>query len=491
MGQTLSLMQSDDFLRQVVMDGRANALTFVGTASDDLDLASAIDEFELDEDASMIDAILARNQAARQEVKSQLEDYAVRLGDLAHEQRESAAKLGARLNSSQVFTVSAREFLRLSGLAKTNSSGCDDISQTEVPALVDHMRQICAGYGVSAHCQALQSQLHVLLREIKQEVRSQQAMIRSRVEVSQRGREEIRAAVEAAQTFLKRDVGDARERLVQALEADQALLGERVKRAVERAKLDLDQTFAKWRRMHWATIKAACRRGGTHVGSSGRTDFPEDLAKPILDGIAFAWSDFFGEKLSQTLEKWTNHLLFVSEGYRGRLAKSVRDAAGDSADLTKSLKGLLETTERILKELLAQTKNSMDAKILENQRTLYESVPIHIRENMHAAFDQAAQESGAGMKDRMVKILSEHASRVAGVMFDDSREAILAGVRGLGDWLVRDYDKMIDAVIRSAGLAAQNLVTGDSSITEEVLATELSKLEESTAVIERLEGLRR
>ena len=40
---TINLMQSDDFLRQVVMDGRTDSLTFVGTASDDVDLETGIE----------------------------------------------------------------------------------------------------------------------------------------------------------------------------------------------------------------------------------------------------------------------------------------------------------------------------------------------------------------------------------------------------------------------------------------------------------------
>ncbi len=38
-------MQSEEFLRQIVMDGRADALTFVGTAADDIEIESGIDEF--------------------------------------------------------------------------------------------------------------------------------------------------------------------------------------------------------------------------------------------------------------------------------------------------------------------------------------------------------------------------------------------------------------------------------------------------------------
>src|SRR5690606_29349543 len=150
---------------------------------------------------------------------------------------------------SKIYTVSAREFLRMSGLAKTTAAGLETPEQTELPGLVEHMRQICAGYGANAHCQSLERQLPILFAESKREGQAQQAILKSRAEVSQKGREEMRAAVHAAQSFLERDLQDAHERLVQALESDQSLLAERVKRAVERAHHDLAQTVGRWHRM--------------------------------------------------------------------------------------------------------------------------------------------------------------------------------------------------------------------------------------------------
>ncbi len=73
----------------------------------------------------------------------------------------------------------------------------------------------------------------------------------------------------------------------------------------------------------------------------------------------------------------------------------------------------------------------MTASIEEKQRRLYESVPEQVRANMQAAFEAAAEEKSAGMKQRIVQILSTHAQQVAQVMFDDAREHSLAVFVGL------------------------------------------------------------
>ena len=165
---TINLMQSDDFLRQVVMDGRTDSLTFVGTASDDVDLETGIEEFGLSEEAPLGHVISARNLAVRQVVVSQLDDLAIRLANLAREQCQVAEKLAGKLRASQIYTVSAREFLRVKGEARIT-----DPKETEIPNLRFHMQRICADYGITAHCRAVNRQLNNLGLEIQREIQSQ------------------------------------------------------------------------------------------------------------------------------------------------------------------------------------------------------------------------------------------------------------------------------------------------------------------------------
>lgn len=483
---TMNLMQTDDFLRQVVMDGRADALTFVGTASDDIDIETGIEEFDLDEDAEIIEIVSARNTAVRQVVLDQLDELAERLARLASETPETAHKLAGKLKNSQVLTVSAREYLRLKGLARTNAAGLNDTEVTEIPALQQHMRQICANYGVEAHIGSLKRQLDLLTKEIKREIQSQRAVLRNQAEVSEKQRKEMGVAVEAAQKFLDRDLEDVAERLAQDLESSQSLLAERIRRAVDRARADLEEsTLRRWARSHHGTIRAVCRRGGVYVGSTGRNDFPADLCKPILDGIAFAWSDFFGEKLRQILEKWTDRLRRKADDYRRKLFESL-DTTSLPTPVYESMSGIFDTTEQVLDEILAQISHEMDGRITEKQRTLYEQVPEQVKANMQEAFESAAEEAGAGMKQRMIDTLSEKAREVSQTMFDDARDALLNGVRSLNNWLESEYGKMVDAVKRNASLAAENVVSGEGQLTEDKIAQRQSALDGFEAIINSL-----
>jgi hypothetical protein len=75
-------------------------------------------------------------------------------------------------------------------------------------------------------------------------------------------------------------------------------------------------------------------------------------------------------------------------------------------------------------------------------------------------------------------------------MFDDARDDLLGGVRGLNDWLAREFDKMIEAVQRNASVAADNLVAGDRMTAggiaeEQVMLDELANLVNGRAIKDR------
>jgi hypothetical protein len=150
----------------------------------------------------------------------------------------------------------------------------------------------------------------------------------------------------------------------------------------------------------------------------------------------------------------------------------LRNSTEISESVTSSIDRILDTTEKVLTEQLAQIKSTMTASIEEKQRRLYESVPEQVRANMQAAFEAAAEEKGAGMKQRIVQTLSTHAQQVAQVMFDDARETLIGGVRGLAMSLGKQYREMAETVARNAELAGSNLMDESEQSTTGRIAAE-------------------
>ncbi len=294
---TVALMQSPEFLRQLVMDGRAGSLTFVGTASEDLDPDSAREEFELRADAEIHEMVAARNVQVRTVVKEQLKEMVQSFAASANATPDDARKLVAKLMECPIFTVSAKEYLRLVGLTKSQPAGLTRVEQTELPFLSSHMKRICHSYGVAAQAHSIESQLLAIVQEIRTEIQLQQTKMQYQEELTERQWKGLRAAIEAARRFLEEQLRDAKERLLQDLQAAKQVLAERLERGVQRARCEVRKTIQRWDQIQWNTLRAVCRRGGVYKGTRVN-DFPEDLASPILDGIAFAWADFFSENLN-------------------------------------------------------------------------------------------------------------------------------------------------------------------------------------------------
>lgn len=485
----LSLMQSDDFLRQVVLDGRENALTLIGTASDDIDVDAGRAEFNLDDEEDETGIILARNRAVRVVVKEQLAQLASQLAMAAHAEPQRAEELARSFQTSGIYTVSAREYLRLSGASRTKNVVLDSAEQTEIPELRNHMDAICEGYGVEAQARSHHRQLDLLLDEIDREVQVQERALRQLSERSEQERKEAEAAVQTANTFLDQRLDTARVRFRDTLEASQGILGERMKLAVERARHGLDQTTVRWGAMHWCTVRAVVRRDGVYNGTTGRHDFARDIADPILNAITFAWAEFFGDRLGQALETNTEQLLRLAADHgrdlRSKLAAvDARRGAADTAD--EALERLLATTEKVLRELVSGSKIEMRRTIDDVRRSLYEEIPRQVQANMRRAFAQASEERGSGMKRRMVDTLATHARSVSREMFADTEEAITEGVRNLIDSLDRSFQGMATTVRDHAGIGSRQLTTGIGELPANAIAQEQADIRAVDALLSSL-----
>ncbi len=112
----------------------------------------------------------------------------------------------------------------------------------------------------------------------------------------------IRAA-NAAQRFLSERLKEAEQLFDEGLAESRKQFEETLTRAIREAELELVRVRVRWECMYWSTIRAVARRNGVFHGSTGRHDFPGDIADPILDKITFAWAEFFGNKLSTLLER--------------------------------------------------------------------------------------------------------------------------------------------------------------------------------------------
>lgn len=458
-----TVMQSDDFARQILLDGRDNALTFVGTHSDEVDRESGIEEFSLSEDATESQIVASRNRAVRAVIEDQLHELAARLarsaGDLSRTE-----ELSTRLLKSRVFTVSARDYLHLRGISKNRSSTLEDTGETEIPALREHLATVSAAYTEGAHQEALLKQVNLLISEIRHRIQTEIQNVAHARELTVKKRKEIRNALQRLLTFLRRDLSSHCEGFVQEMTAKHELLDERLKRAFERGRAELQRVTESWGRIHWATLRAIVRRNGRYNSpASGQYDFADDISRPVLEMITFAWDDFFGDKMTHALTVWSDKLMVLADRHGNDTVREViQQAGGDSKSLSDDLQNSLRVNERLIKEYVGQCQSDMSGKLRDVRSTLYEQIPRQVAANMREAYGAAEDESGTGMKQRILELLSGHARRVSKVMFDDSRDEIMAGVRTVTDSMATRYAKMAGGVSDRLSAPTANFLQGET-----------------------------
>jgi len=470
-----SLMQSPEFIRQVVLDGRANALTLVATASDDIDYDVALENYKLPDDSAQSLVIECRNREAVDEVHRQLEGIAIDIASRADGDGAALESLQNQFRSSEIFTTSAKEYLRIRHLYRGSAAGLETVEQTQLPVLRSHLANISSAYGVEAKARAEHKQLSILFKEMEREVASRKLALKRGIETSQAQREEVIRAANAAQRFLSERLKEAEQLFDEGLAESRKQFEEALTRAIREAELELVRVRVRWECMYWSTIRAVARRNGVFHGSTGRHDFPGDIADPILDKITFAWAEFFGNKLSTLLERSAIRLEKIADAHRRELLDVLQRISNDEAS-RGSLEKIGETTAAVLTELLSQTQESMKDKIDRVRRSLHDRIPDQIRANMRAAFELAAEEHGRGMKARMIDRISGHAKKTAKVMFEDARAAVLEGIGGLADSLIKREKEMSNAVTRQSGLMIENVTNVSPGLSAEQIAREAERL---------------
>jgi hypothetical protein len=455
MGKDLvDVMRSEDFHRNLVLDGREGALTFVGTATDAIDPALAIEKFNLDEDTPTAEIILANNREMRKIVRNQLTELAFDYRAMAGGDSHQVRTVLERLQQSPIFTVSSREFLRLAGLApkQQHPAGLVTLEQTEIPDLRRHLDTLSAEHGVKWQARELLSRIEAVRREVEQELQAQLLHLSKHAEISEQRRAEMEGAVSAAHEFLLLHIKHAVEKARTELDAALEVLGAQLLRAVERGQASLESVLEQLERMQWNSLRLMMARGGRY----GRQDLSVDIGRPVLESIAFAYSAFFGERLIGVLDRTTDALLRLADDYRRDLLDSIARLGLPGQQWNLDLKKLLKVTEQVVGEQTAQVRTEITRKISDDRKRLHEGIIDQVRAHMAKPYSEAAKIQGRGTKRKIIALITEHATAVASVMFRDVEEQLLGRVRGLCDWLARQFATAGGTVERHAAMAGEN-----------------------------------
>ena len=234
-----------------------------------------------------------------------------------------------------------------------------------------------------------------------------------------------------------------------------------IKLAADRARRGLDDRFDRWGSMHHMTLRACMVRDGEFQSSNGNHyDFNKDIALPLLESIPFTWDDFFGQHLRETLTEVRERLKARGEVFLERLKSEASQSGVFDTERIASLSSDIELSQRNIEFHVEEKATGVLRTIQRVRSDLADGISHTIRNSMLPAYAAAKDESGSGMKRRMLNTITSHASQSCGQLFDNILAGLSEGVVELGLQFSHDLSELADIVGQQADRVSGNLGLG-------------------------------
>lgn len=315
------------------------------------------------------------------------------------------ARVTARSNilqSMEVHPVSAPELRKLLLDDEDDRAFLQNIGQTGIPLLQQSLmnfaqlerekRQIRLREVSSRFSSTLLNELRIIDTLWRQEGRAADEAARleaALVEILAPKRKEYDRRVGAFREFLTETVQEKIQKLV--LEA----------RAV--AENDVNKYLSRLQNVHWATLRAAVRRGGAYHGSR-IINLPDDISNYFQEPMAAVW----GQKLLRDVRSRTTALSTDIENMVEEICLWARENGGASIN-----KSLLEHQQQRIALLAEQMKQVGKEAVDELRETVKTKLTDAIRKPIKIScetFVTNGNDIGSGVKTRILELFRQLAA---------------------------------------------------------------------------------
>ena len=182
---------------------------------------------------------------------------------------------------------------------------------------------------------------------------------------------------------------------------------------------------------HWATLRAAVRRGGTYHGAR-RIDLPNDFAVRIDEPLGFAWSkEILASVRQRTGELGKAHLVFVDRVAEWACIRA--EAAREPLEaLRKQTRSDMRTFDDIGSDRVDQLRSAVRQRLLQR-------ISLSIRRECKS-FVESHRDVGRGVKLRMLDLIEGLVPSVMEVARDSAVKIMQSEFRSV----VRDIRAAVD-----------------------------------------------
>ena len=341
----------------------------------------------------------------RPRMRAQIGDQLSKIGSTSNDS-VNTARSQARANileTLEVHPVSAPELRKLLIDDDEDRAFLQNAEQTGIPLLQQSLINLAQTERQSRHSRlsevsarlssTLMNELHIIDGQWRQQGRA--------VEEAERLEAALEEILVPKRKEYDRRVGAFREFLEETVQAKiEALVLEA--RAVAEAEVNL--YLGSLRNAHWATLRAAVRRGGSFYGSR-IINLPDDISNYFQEPMAAVW----GQKLLRDIRKRTSELSSDIE----TMVEEICTWANKNGGTTVNAK-LLENQQQRVTALAAQMKQVGREAVDELRETVKVRLTEVIRKPIKTACEKFVNEGndiGAGVKYRILDLFRQLAAK--------------------------------------------------------------------------------
>lgn len=350
------------------------------------------------------------NEACEKSVsllRSQVRENLARIAEEGPEQTrdERRAALDRIRDSLEVHPVSGREYRRLLLNEEDEPARIKSVEQSRVPQLIEAVQRVS-----EEHSSHVRAQLLSAARDVHTRLVNLLGLLQTQWET------DVRAEEEAAQ--LQRELAQFLEPLRSQLLVRQGGFREFLRVGVPReiesrlaeaaltAKEDIGRYVRRLENYHWATLRAAVRRGGTYVGAR-HVDLANELTLRFEEPVAVVWSKHILSVLrSRTRELGDDYVQMVGEVVGWAQGQGTRVQPKLVEALHQDLKGEVRGLSSVGREEIDKLREKVKTQLVDK-------VGDRVRRKC-LEFVDSKRDQGTGVKKRLIHFF--HDELVAAVV---------------------------------------------------------------------------
>ena len=382
-------------------------------------------------------------------MRAQISEQLGKIGDSGNEAVQVARQQARKsiLDSLEIHPVSAPELRRLILDDEEDRSFLVDESQTGIPLLRASLVRLAQSER-NLRADQMQEVANRMVSALVHELEMIQASWQEDTRAAEEA-ERLQAALEVVLRSKKEEysarAASFREFLQETVQTKIELL---VMEAREVAEIEVNNYLRRLRNAHWATLRAAVRRGGTFYGSS-HINLPDDISGFFQEPMAAVWV----QKLLRDIRKRTAEL---ADDIEQMVSEICSWASAQTASNVNSR--LLESQQARIADLAAQMKAVGKEAVDEMRETVKNELTDKIRKPIQMTcekFVASGNDIGPGVKHRIIDLFQELAKDATTSAKEPAKRILKEKAQFVRQEIQREFEKGGDPLQDTADLIVQ------------------------------------